>query len=66
MMRMLDASSVKLLALHHANTVDRYVKLTIFCLFFFEGVVIAAQCIATFLRSIVLPRIWVLGCEYAD
>ena len=32
----------------------------------FDGVVIAAQSTATFLRSIVLPRIWVLGREYAD
>ena len=32
----------------------------------FDGVFIAAQCTATFLRSIVLPRIWVLGCEYAN
>ena len=36
-----------------------------FCLFFY-GVVIAAQCTATFLRSIVLLRILVLGREYAD
>jgi hypothetical protein len=32
----------------------------------FDGVVIADQCTATFLRSIVLPQIWVLGREYAD
>ena len=31
-----------------------------------DGVVIAAQCTATFLRSIVLPRIWVLGRGYVD
>ena len=35
-------------------------------LYCFDGVVIAAQCTATFLRSIVLPRIQVLGREYAD
>ena len=33
----------------------------------FDGVVIAAQCTATLLRTIVLPRISVLlGREYAD
>ena len=32
----------------------------------FDGMVIAAQCTATFLRSIVLPRIEVLGRQYAD
>ena len=31
-----------------------------------DGVVIAAQCTATILRCIVLPRIWVLGREYYD
>ena len=36
-------------------------------LYCIEGVFIAAQCTATFSRSIVLPRIYVLlGCEYAD
>ena len=46
----------------------RYVnKEPIYCLYFIEGVVIAAQCTATFSRSIVLPRIQVLlGREYAD
>ena len=38
----------------------------IFIVLVFDGVVIAAQSTATFLRSIVLPRIWVLGREYAD
>ena len=33
---------------------------------FFNWVVIAAQCTATFLRSIVFPRIYILGREYAD
>ena len=31
-----------------------------------EGVVINAQYTAIFSRSIVLPRIWVLGREYVD
>ena len=35
-------------------------------LYFINGVVIAAQCTATIFRSIVLPRIWVLGREYVD
>ena len=38
-------------------------NLFLYCI---EGVVIAAPCTATFSRSIVLPRIWVLGREYAD
>ena len=32
----------------------------------FDGVIIAAQCTATFLRFIVLPRNWALGREYAE
>ena len=31
-----------------------------------EGVVNTAQCTATIFSFIVLPRIWVLGHEYAD
>jgi hypothetical protein len=39
----------------------------VFVLYCIEGVVIAAQCTATFSRSIVLPRILVLlGHEYAN
>jgi hypothetical protein len=39
-------------------------RIVLYCI---DGVVIVAQCSATFLRSIVLPRIWVLlGREYAD
>ena len=53
------------------NTLHGYAEPTLFiyCILYcicFDGVVIAAQCTATFLRSIVLPRIWVLGREYAD
>ena len=36
----------------------------LFVLYCIDRVVIAAQCTATLLRSIVLPRIWVLGREY--
>jgi hypothetical protein len=36
-------------------------------LYCIEGVVFAAQCTATFSKSIALPRIWVLlGREYTD
>ena len=36
-------------------------------LYCIDGMVIAAQCTATFSRSIVIPRIYVLlGREYAD
>ena len=35
-------------------------------LYCIEGVVTAAQCTATVSKSIVLPRIWALGREYAD
>ena len=43
--------------------IDQYKISICFCT---DGVIIAAQCTATFLRSTVLPRIWVLGHEYAD
>ena len=43
-----------------------YKETWIVLLYYIDGVVIAAQCTATFSRSIVLPRIRVLGSEYAD
>ena len=50
-------------ALWFSSAVEVDWPIELYCI---NGVVIAAQCTATFLRSIVLPRIWVLGREYAD
>ena len=43
----------------------KYSKAYLYCICF-DGVVIAAQYTEPFLRSIVVPRIWVLGREYAN
>ena len=45
----------------HSYEQDIYLySIELYC---FDGVVIAAQCTAAFLRSFMLPQIWVLGRE---
>ena len=53
---------------YFAEKVEQWLLGMIYCivLYCIAGVVIAAQCIATCLRFTVPPRIWVLGCEYAN
>ena len=63
-------SSPPLAVLHAVKSSNKVPKTTnykVIVLYCTEGVVIAAQCTAAFLRSIVLSRIQVLlGREYAD
>ena len=55
--------SLKVNILNDGTRLVRLLRSMVFVLYCFVKVVIAAQYTATFLRSIVLPRIWVLGRE---
>ena len=61
----MDVQSVTEAFVNQNRTNDSEHSVEMICIVFY-CIVIAVQCTATFLRSIVFPRIWVLGREYAD
>ena len=63
-------TATKVLNISYMNSIGIQTTVSgLYCivLYYIDGVVIAAQCTATFSKSIVLPQILILlGREYAD